>query len=238
MKKRKISFIIPIHNEENILEENLGLLLEFSKSNSIDPEILLCENGSTDRTKEIMKMIDSPQVKNIYMKKRGLGAAYKRGILSATAPIAYFTGIDFPFGLENIIDSLAQIEGHDIIFSSKAHPDSIIEVSFKRRVASEIYRALLGIFLGLKIKDPQGCVLFRTDAIKRIVGKCDSESAFFETQIAIQTQAYGLKYTEIPVKYLSPRKGSKFSIVVDGLEMAKNVVKERYSSTVEVDIDE
>jgi len=104
-KKIKLSFIIPVYNEEKILNANIKKLLVFCEKNNINSEIIICENGSTDKTKEILTEISQNNVKSIFLKKKGLGNAYREGIKLASQPFFYFTGIDFPFGYKNILDS-------------------------------------------------------------------------------------------------------------------------------------
>ncbi len=171
--------------------------------------------------------MDVQGLKKVYINQRGLGAAYREGIKQATNEIVYFTGIDFPFGLDNIKDCLKEIEDYDIIFASKAHPKSKISNSLKRRVTSKVFRFFLRIFLGLKIMDPQGCVMFHRKKINKILKYCDSDNAFFETQIALYSEFDGFKYLEIPVCYDDPRSDSKINIQKDGQEMLRAIIAER-----------
>lgn len=227
MQKCKISFVIPVHNEEKILKKSLEKLVVFCNKKNIEPEILVCENGSGDRTREILKELNLKGLKKIYIKGRGLGLAYKEGIAKSTNDLVYFTGIDFPFGYKNISDCLEYINDNDFVLASKAHPSSVIRTTLKRKISSCIYRFLLRVLLGLKTKDPQGCVLFKKSKISKILEYCDSDSAFFETQLALYSEINGNKLIEIPVRYVDGRKDSKFHISTDGKKMLMQIFKER-----------
>lgn len=229
MKKNnliKISFVIPVHNEEKILKQNIAKILFFCESNSIEPEIVICENGSTDQTSNILKALEETSIKKYFFKERAFGTAYRTGIQNATNEIVYFTGIDFPFGYENVLDCYHCIGKNDLVFASKAHPDSIIRNSLKRKIASKIYQVAIRQILGLKIRDPQGCVMLRRSKILPNLEKCDAKDAFFSTQIAIYSQLSGCRMIEIPIVYSNPRLNSQFNVIKDGKEMLKQLFTE------------
>lgn len=224
--RKKISLVLPVHNESAIIEENVNKLLIYCKKHDIDPEIIIAENGSNDNSREILRQLKSPRVKTLFLKKRGLGNAYRAGIKAATFSVVYFSGIDLPFGCGNILACWRKISEYDFIVGSKAHPKSKIKVDFKRKLTSAFLRLLLRIFLGLKTRDPQGTAMFRREKIIKFLPLCDAKDAFFQTQLVLQSERNGFKVTEIPVKYISPRKGSKMRLK-DGLGMIRQTLAER-----------
>lgn len=224
---RKVSIVIPVHNEEDVLEAALDRLFLFCKKRQINAEVLICENGSIDATKSILRRYSHPALKSLFLKTRGLGAAYKQGIAAATGEIIYFTGIDFPFGYQNILDSLAYIGPNDLVFSSKAHPKSVIRAPIHRKFVSFAFRAIMKALLPININDPQGCLTAKAEALKDIAQYCDSSGAFFQTQTALYANLLGYKSVEIPVSYLNPRKGTKFAIGKDGAKILHQMVEER-----------
>ena len=50
---KNFSIVIPIYNEEEILEESTNAIFSICKRMGIDFEIIFSENGSTDNTKKI-----------------------------------------------------------------------------------------------------------------------------------------------------------------------------------------
>ncbi|KKR17611.1 MAG: Glycosyl transferase family 2 [candidate division CPR2 bacterium GW2011_GWC1_41_48] len=226
MPKRKVSFVIPVHNEAEILKKSLEELNIFLQKANIDGEIIIAENGSTDNTRKILKELDFINIKKIFVKEKSFGLALREGIKKASYDNIYFSGIDFPFGFENITNSLKYIDKYDIVFSSKTHPDSDVKRSIKRKVASIVYDFILKRLLGLKINDPQGTLMFDTKKIRELLPYCNSNDPFFTTQLALYVQLNRLKYIEIPVKYY-PRSDSKMSVVKDGSRMFKQIMGER-----------
>ena len=49
------SIVIPIYNEEDILTESINNILSICERTSVDFEIIISENGSTDNTKNLAK---------------------------------------------------------------------------------------------------------------------------------------------------------------------------------------
>lgn len=226
MFKKTISFVFPVHNESAIIEDSVNKLLNYCKKQGIDSEIIIAENGSSDNTREILKRLKHPELKTIFLKKRGLGSAYRAGIKAAKYPVIYFSGVDLPFGCRDIMNCYRKIEEYDFIVGSKAHPKSRVEINYKRKLSSAFLRLLLRFFLGLKTRDPQGSAMFKREKIIKFLPLCDSNDAFFQSQLVLYSERSGLKVIEIPVKYISPRKGSKMRIK-DGVRMTKQILAER-----------
>ena len=80
-----VSIVIPIYNEEGILRGSVLELQEKLRRFNWTYELLLCENGSRDRTVEIGKEleIEHPEVRLLRVGQPNYGLAMKMGILEA-----------------------------------------------------------------------------------------------------------------------------------------------------------
>lgn len=98
---KRVTAIVPAFNEEKKI---LGVLHSLLKSSSID-EIIVVNDGSTDRTSEIVNSF--PQIKLIINRKNsGKGYSIARGIEKAKGEIILFVDADI-YGLnQSLIDSL------------------------------------------------------------------------------------------------------------------------------------
>ena len=56
---KNFSIVIPIYNEEEILEESTNAIFSICKRMGIDFEIIFSENGSTDNTKKIASELEN-----------------------------------------------------------------------------------------------------------------------------------------------------------------------------------
>ena len=77
------SIVIPIYNEEDILTESINNILSICERTSVDFEIVISENGSTDNTKNLAREFEqsNPNVILIESDYPNYGEALKRGFL-------------------------------------------------------------------------------------------------------------------------------------------------------------
>jgi glycosyltransferase involved in cell wall biosynthesis len=93
MKETKISVIVPIYNGEKTLEQCLNSVLNQTYENY---EVIVVDNNSTDRTKEIIKRFQkqNTKIKYVLEARRGRGAARNAGINNSTGDIIAMTDVD------------------------------------------------------------------------------------------------------------------------------------------------
>ena len=87
LKSNSISFIVPCFNEENNIKSTIKeIYLSVENTKIIEFEIIIIDDGSTDKTFEIISKIEEKN-KNIFIIKNlqnlGLGGAIKKGLSSA-----------------------------------------------------------------------------------------------------------------------------------------------------------
>lgn len=93
----KISVVVPTYNRAPLLKNNIEALLrqDYPKS---DYEILICDDGSKDNTKELVEGYIAenklPRIKYLTQKNQGPAAVRNLGIRNATADIIAFTDDD------------------------------------------------------------------------------------------------------------------------------------------------
>ncbi len=229
---KTVSFCIPVYNEEKILISSLekinsGLTKFFGEKGY---EIIIIENGSTDKTKKILQKVKHKAVSVYYLKKKGLGLAYKLGIKQAKGKHIILGAIDLPFGFSDIKRAINLWDKYDIIYGSKALPDSVVYSSWERKLVSIVYRYLLRLFFRVSIKDTQGTVFLKKDSISKIISLCSADNAFFTAQIAIYGEKFNLKMQEIPIKFDINNlkiRSSRFNIFKEGQHMLTSMIKER-----------
>ena len=77
------SIVIPIYNEEDILTESINNILSICERTSVDFEIIISENGSTDNTKNLAREFEQSNSNVILIESdhTNYGEALKRGFL-------------------------------------------------------------------------------------------------------------------------------------------------------------
>src|SRR3989338_7032137 len=86
---KKLSIVIPVYNEEKTLQAILNKIVEVSLTNSIEKEIIIINDASTDGTEKAITyyMVHHPQLDIHYYAhsvNRGKGAALRTGFSQVT----------------------------------------------------------------------------------------------------------------------------------------------------------
>ena len=85
MYNKKISVLIPAYNEEKTIGDCLEELVKIKKESTYPIEIIVCNNGSTDKTTEIVKQF--PGVLLVHEKRRGTNYARQAAFEFSTGDI-------------------------------------------------------------------------------------------------------------------------------------------------------
>ena len=95
--KPDVSILIPIYNEEEILEESVRDIIQGADPLDISYELVLCENGSKDRTVEIGERLceELPQLRLLRCPLPDYGEALIMGIREARGTHIVCFEIDF-----------------------------------------------------------------------------------------------------------------------------------------------
>jgi glycosyltransferase involved in cell wall biosynthesis len=141
-----VSIVIPIYNEEGILRGSVLELQEKLRRFNWTYELLLCENGSRDRTIEIGKELEAehPEVRMLHAGQPNYGLAMKMGILEARGEYVICDEIDL-LDTEFYARSMALLERSDteMVVGSKAMVGSNDQRPLFRRAATRVYNGLL-----------------------------------------------------------------------------------------------
>ncbi|HNK64502.1 MAG TPA: glycosyltransferase family 2 protein, partial [Anaerolineales bacterium] len=99
-----LSIIIPAYNEESRLPRTLERVFQFLDGQEYASEILLVENGSSDRTMEIAQDYARQHSNLIVLheEKRGKGNAVQRGVLEAHGEYRFLCDADLSMPIEEL----------------------------------------------------------------------------------------------------------------------------------------
>ena len=172
------------------LNEEAGIGNTYYKAKSaltelnIDHQIILINDGSRDRTREIMDSIQKRdlQVQVIHHQTpRGIGFGYKIGIRNSTKEYFMFLPGDDSFEEESIRTVLEQRGKADIVIPY--HINQEVRTA-RRKALSRCYTALLNLCFGLRIKYFNGIVLHKTRLLKNLTIK--SNKFTYQSEIIIK----------------------------------------------------
>jgi Glycosyltransferases involved in cell wall biogenesis len=208
----KITLVIPLYNEELILNDTVKTVREYMDTAFPDDhEIIFVDDGSTDSSKAILDEVCSGSVRYIsYQPNRGKGYAVRQGMLEGKGDLIVFTDCDLAYGLEvvsemvNLFDERPEFDA--VVGSRVKHPEGYAGYNFPRKLVSKTYLSLLRLWGGLSLSDSQtGIKGFRHDAAKRIFPLCEVDRFAFDYEAIKIGQKCGYKFGELPVKIVNHR---------------------------------
>lgn len=216
-KKPYLSIVMPCLNEA----ENIDNLLPKIKEHQPDAEILVVDDGSTDRSLEIcnehgVKVVSHPA-------SLGNGAAIKTGARNAIGEIIVFMDADGQHAPEDIQRLLSKLEqGYDMVVGAR---QSSSHASKKRLIGNTIFNKLASFMTGQKIEDlTSGFRAVRAKHFKKFLYLLPNGFSYPTTStMAFFRSALPVAY--IPI-HAGKREGkSKIKLVNDGLRFLIIILK-------------
>ncbi len=204
MGKSLVSIVIPVYNEEPILETAVTELfkdLEVYKDD-FDFELILAENGSKDNTlqkgEELMKKFSNMSIFHYHQPDYGL--ALKEGIRRAKGEFIVCDEIDLC--LQEFYSKALKIFKNneaEMIIGSKAMVGADDRRPWKRRFATWVLNKLLQVFLGFKGTDTHGVKAFKKQRLMPVLEKCLVGRDIFASEFVIRAERDKVKIKEIPI---------------------------------------
>lgn len=207
-----ISVVMPAFNEEALLEKSVCGLVQWLEESVGDFEILVVENGSTDRTSQVAAALADtfPAVRALTLLAADYGRALFHGILSARYDTIAIVNVDY-WDLAFLSDAV-KIVGTDrypdrapLVLASKRLVDAKDLRSSHRRWISSIFSTVLKLGFGLKASDTHGNKLLYRPALTDVLWSCRHGADLFDTELVLRTEAMGLAVAELPATVLECR---------------------------------
>jgi hypothetical protein len=210
----EITVVIPCLNEEEAVGKVVDQALEGIRRSGRTGEVLVVDNGSTDRSAEIASAHGARVVAE---ERRGYGSAYLTGLAQARGTYLVMGDADETYPLQELgpfVDRLAN--GDDLVMGSRfkgtIHGDAMPFLN--RFVGNPILTGMLNVLFGVKVSDAHcGMRAISKDAATAL--DLHSTGMEFASEMVFKAYRRGLSVSEIPIDYY-PRVGeSKLNRVGD-----------------------
>lgn len=224
-----LSIIIPAHNEENRLPRTLEQVLAFLQQQNFESEVLVIENGSTDRTYEVAQGFTARHgnLRVIHEQGRGKGLAVRRGMLEAHGRYRLMCDADLAMPVEEITKFLpSALQESDIAIASREAQGSV-------RYNEPMFRHLGGRGINLVIRllilpglqDTQcGFKCFRAEVADDLFRRQTLTGWSFDIEILFIARRHGYRVREVPIDwYYQPE--SKVNALRDALRMIADIFR-------------
>ena len=217
----KISVIIPGYNEEMAIGKVLDDVTLVMKEHGYDFEIIVVDDGSTDRTAEI---VNSKGVKLIkHMINKGVGAARKTGILNSSGEIIAMLDADGTYPAGSIPDLLRYIPEYDQVIGCRNKEQGSLRI-LRQPIKWAMFK-LASFLVKQKIPDlNSGFRVFKKEILLKYLYLIPNGFSCVSTMtLAFLCNGYTVKY--IPIEYHKRIGKSKFRIFVDTRDFLFTIIR-------------
>lgn len=221
----ELSIFFPCYNEEKNILDTFNKALPIIKEVADKWEVILINDGSKDKTGQIIQSIADNYPKNVkivtHNPNRGYGAAFKSGLYTAKYPWIAFTDADGQFDFNDIKSLISKQK------TTKA--DMVIgyylgrKVPFIRILGSKVWQLFVFILFGLWVKDNDCGFKLIKKIIPDTIPKLEAERGpFINSEFLIKAKRAGFKIVEIGVHHYERKfgeaTGTKLNVIIGGFK--------------------
>jgi len=195
-----LSVVVPCYNEEATVLELLASVL----ASPWVGEIVVVDDGSTDRSRELLATVTDPRVRvHLQPHNMGKGAALRTGFSLVTGEFAVVQDADLEYDpgeygvlLEPLLDGRA-----DVVYGSRfqsGRPRRVLY--FWHTLGNRFLTLLSNMFTDLNLTDMETCYkVFRREVIQSI--EIEEDRFGFEPEVTAKIAARGCRVYEVGISY-------------------------------------
>lgn len=204
-----VSFILPVYNAQDFIEESLKILIDYIEKNRLiqDVQIIIVNDGSKDKTIDIItNFVNTNQYEKItfdivsYDKNMNIGFAIRKGIEKVKNDVVIIMDSDLPFELNIIDDSLSLINSCCLISVDRTRKVESYKVGFIRLILHKGLIFLIKLMFGKYLKGINdfvaGFKVIRKKFLDKIKKKLCSNTSLIHFEIILYTVIENLKGEE------------------------------------------
>lgn len=217
-----LSVVIPAFNEENSIGEVLNDLKAIVDKTGHQYEIIIVDDGSSDKTAEILKKIDFVRLIQ-HPVNRGYGAALKTGIKNAKGNLILIMDADGTYPSESIPRLLEYSDEYDMVVGARIGEN--VNIPLYRKPAKLFLTKLANYLVKTKIPDlNSGMRLFKKEDSMRYFHILPSKFSF-TTTITLSYLSDDLTIKYVPIDYHKRYGSSKIKPLTDGVNFVLLILK-------------
>jgi glycosyltransferase involved in cell wall biosynthesis len=199
-RNRSVSIVIPVYNEE----ATIGLVVSRVASLPLNSEIVIVDDCSTDRTREILAELEGIEGIKIVLKdvNEGKGAALRDGFQVATGEFVVVQDADLEYHPRDIPRLLEPLNDDqcDIVYGSRFIGEEQQDESVIHRFGNWLLTTASNLFTGVRLTDMETCYkAFRRQALDGI--KIKQNRFGVEPELTAKWARRGYRFQEVPISY-------------------------------------
>ncbi len=223
----KVSVVVPAYDEEAVIGGAVQQLHDFwtATSDDVDVEIIVVDDGSSDRTAARVDELALSTVQVIRQRNAGKGAAVRAGVAASTGDVVYFVDADLPYSLANQRAAVDVIAGGAAaaVGSRRVAGSHAADYPLARRAFSWSLKVLMHGLLGLEVTDTQcGLKAFDGPLARQLFPTLEVDGFGFDLELLVVLQRNDVAVRELPVD-LQHTARTSVSLVRDSVRILANM---------------
>jgi dolichyl-phosphate beta-glucosyltransferase len=226
-----LSIVIPAYNEEKRLIQTLPKIAEFIGKQTYSAEILVVDDGSEDRTAEVVEQFAAQHacIRLIRAAHGGKGHAIKTGMLQATGDYAFLCDADLAMPITELPKFLPPIQnGYQVAIGSREIEGAVRhnEPSY-RHLMGRVYNLLVKVMAVPGFEDTQcGFKCFHRAVMHDLFSHQTIDGFGFDVELLFVAQKRGYRIVEVPIHWHYQTE-SKVHPIRDTLKMVQDMLTVR-----------
>ena len=214
----KIAIIIPAYNEEAIIKNAVNAAYSILKTTDVDFEIIVVNDGSSDKTRQILdsNFSGNPEIK-VHHKpvNQGFGGAIHTGLEISSKQFIFCVPADSPLTTDLFNSFSSHANKADVLVSYRKEK---VGYSLRRHINSWVYHWLISVLFNMNLKDYNWIHMYNRRIFDEGKIKIEYNGIFMLSEILIKARDAGFTFVEFEVEQVERLTGiataSKFSAIV------------------------
>ena len=203
-----LSVVLPMRNEEPYVQRVISAARAGASAVSDDYEILVVDDASTDRTRELAEALAGKdhRVRVLHEPQGGgLGASLRAGYRAATKELVLYSDADLPFDFDEVPRAVRLLEYQEADVMTAYRFDRTSEGAL-RTLYTLAYSALVRTLFGLRLRDINfSFKLFRRTLLEGI--ELRSQGSFIDAEFLVRARNAGARIIQMGVDYFPRTRG-------------------------------
>ena len=195
---RNLTIVVPALNEEGTIEITVNEILPVVRCMLDEFEFILVNDGSTDKTGEIMDILkqNNSEVKVIHNPEcRGLGWIFKEGIARARYENLTIIPGDHVYNINGLTNLIRAVGSSDLVVSYRINQSQTRKTS--RLLLSLLFRSIMAFLFRFNIRDFHSTVVYPVKIVRGL--NLRLEGIAYQLEVIVKLLRRRVSFVEIPV---------------------------------------
>ena len=206
MDEPHLSLVVPAYNEERRIGRTLDQAAAYLGAGKFTWEILVVDDGSTDRTREIVEEAGrrTPGIRVLPVAHGGKGWAVRQGMLAARGRLRFMADADLAMPIDQLDGFLARAdEGYDVMIASREAPGARrFGEPQMRHLMGRVFNWVVRIMAVRGFQDTQcGFKCFTAGAADDLFRVVGIDGFGFDVELLYAAKKRGLAVVEVPIEW-------------------------------------